>query len=81
MEEKKKRIQDILEGKGTEHASQSKELHEKTLQIQEERIQLGRQIRELKQAKIDREQKFVKLENEIQIMKKESLVISISIIE
>lgn len=75
MEVKRQKIQEILEGKGTEYESQSIELHSKALQIQEERVRLGRQIKDLKQARIDREKNFSKLENEIHIMKKESLVI------
>jgi hypothetical protein len=76
LEEQKKRIQEILEGKGSEYESQSEELQHKTLQIQEERILLGRKIKELRQARLDQEAQFHKLEDEINIMKKDGLVLA-----
>lgn len=74
FEERKKRIQEIVEGKGSDYESQSKELQDKTLQIQEERLLLRRKMKELHQARLHREAQFHKLEDEINILKKESLV-------
>jgi hypothetical protein len=80
IEEQKKKIQEILEAKGSNYESQSKELYNKTLQIQEERILLGRKMKELRQAKLDREAMFQKLEDEINITKKERLVLILLVI-
>ena len=74
FEEQKKRIQEIVEGKGSDYESQSKELQSKTLQIQEERLLLRRKMKELQHARLNREEQFHKLEDEINTLKKESLV-------
>jgi ABC-type transport system involved in Fe-S cluster assembly fused permease/ATPase subunit len=74
VEEKKKKIREILEGKGSDYENQAQDLQSKALQIQEERLLLGRKMKELKQAKVEREAMFQKLEDEINITKKERLV-------
>jgi hypothetical protein len=76
--EQKKRIQEILEGKGSEYEIQSEELHHRTAQIQEERVSLARHIKELRQARIDREAQSRKLADEINLVKKDSLVFLIT---
>ncbi len=71
----KNKIELILNGYGHEELQDHlHELQSRNHQIEEERIRLSRQMNEIRKTKEERERQAKKLQDEIQLMKKQSLV-------
>ncbi len=71
----KDKIQLILNGYGREELQEKiSGLQSRNHEIEEERIRLSRKMNEMRKAKEERERQFNKLQDEIKLMKKQSLV-------
>lgn len=75
MENLKEKIKDIVSGNGNENINnKSEELKQRGEKLKEERLLLNRKIKELQDKKLQQVSDFQRLEEEINLKKKENLV-------